>query len=384
MGDICKLSEFGLCNNPVIDKRKGGTPKQYCSPPCKAKYESLKKRQPKQEEPELPADRITDYLARGRTYSEISKRFRLTREQIDELLARDYPGYELYRTRNNFMDEVFVLLPEVHGDEIKVEPRVWTYRRQPDGEPFLWVQFPASLDFSKILVIDLADIHKGSMGHDDELWREYLNWIAITPNVFVLVGGDVLELAYGESVKGKAVMQQNLLPRDQQKQMAKDLSIIAHKILVAIPGNHENRAEKYDFDPLEWICERLGIPYFNEPVHLDILWKGYVFTFFMQHGTSSSKTKGGKMNAAADPLKWQGPVMFTIYNHVHDATVERVDCIIRDRVNFRLRFMKRYVCIGASFLKYFGTYAAKRGLPPGSRGTVSCKLYPNGDYHASM
>ncbi len=326
-------------------------------------------------------EQLIKFLARGRTYPQIEEKFKIDQQAIDKAISK-IDDYELYRTRNTYNEEILVLLPKP-VDEIKVKPKVWSYQKQPDGEPYLWIQFPKKLDFTKIKIVPLADAHFGAFAHYREKFDEYINWIAQTPNVFVFINGDLLEFTQGETLKGIAIHEQEKRPKTQIEEMAYKLAPIAHKILWAQPGNHEERARKYDFNPLEWICDKLEIPYFDEPLYVDILWNGYVFDFYSQHGWTNSQTKGGKINAAIKPTQFQEFVMFTIMGHVHDEMVNKIQRICRDRVNFRLQIKKQYIIICPSFYKYFGTYAARKGLPPGSLGAVSCDIYPNGDYHAS-
>ena len=348
--------------------------KRFCNRKCKDRYRPDR-------DNKVSDFAFVKFLTKGRTYREIAEKFNISKTQIKQLLKKDYPNFELYQTRNHFQEEIFVFLPEII-DEISVAEKIWTYKIQKDREPYIWIQFP-ELPYEKLILVPLADIHRGALAHDRERFEEYINWIAQNDNVFAFITGDLLELAYGDTLRGIAVFEQNARPQDQRVEMAKLLAPIAHKILWAIPGNHEYRSKKYDFNPLEWICDRLDIPYFGEPVYADVLWSGYVFDFFCQHGTTSSQTKGGKLNAASGPLKFQDFTMFTLYSHVHDGMVNKVQRICRDRVNFRLKIKKQYVVICPSFLKYFGTYAAIHGYAPGSLGAVACEIYANGDYHAS-
>lgn len=366
------------CGNPECDKLVEPDPlqpeKKYCCPACKERANTRGRRQPKAS--------LHVFCAQGRTYKEISSEYGWGKERIDAELAKPVEGYTLFRSRNYFYEEIFVFLPVI-DDKIEVEPRVWEHRLQSDGEPYMMVQLPDDLPFDKVKIISLADIHRGAVGHDEELFLEYINWIATTPNVFVVVGGDALEEAYGDSCRGVAVYEQNERPQDARMSLLRILARIAHKILVAIPGNHERRARKSDFDPLEWIAMMLDIPYFRGPVWLDVLWHGHVHDFYIQHGETNSKTEGGKMNAAMAPLKWQDFTQFTLYHHVHDSAVKKVMRYRRDRVNFKLAEAKQYIVISPAFMNYLGTYAWERGMPPGAKGSVACELYANGDYHAS-
>jgi hypothetical protein len=165
--------------------------------------------------------------------------------------------------------------------------------------------------------------------------------------------------------------------------MVEILSPIAHKILWAIPGNHEDRSRTRDYDPLERLCEQLEVPYSYEPVFVDILWMGNVWSVYDQHGRSGSQTNGGKINAAARPQEMQEFVNFTIMAHVHDGKVDRNERLIRNRTDFRIEFKRQYIIICPSFFGYFGSYASKAGYKPGSYGSINFDLFANGDYHAN-
>jgi hypothetical protein len=319
------------------------------------------------------------YMSRGRTEAE------LTTAGFSLSDARAVAGYDLFETRNVNLELVYLLLPEL-GDDITVKPQIWTHRWATDTDgtpqPYMMLQMP-DRKWDKIKVVPLADLHYGSNSAMTDKLREYVNWIAENDNVFCFLNGDLLENAHGDSCKGVAIYEQGVRPSSQVGDLARILAPIAHKILWAHPGNHEDRSRIRDFDPLERMCEKLNIPYSYEPVYVDVLWKGNVFSFHAKHGNTSSQTKGGKMNAAARPQEFQGFTMFTIMSHVHDGDVSRNTRICRDRVNFRLDLRKQYVIVTPAFLAYFGSYASKAGYKPGSFGAINMDLFANGDYHAN-
>jgi hypothetical protein len=317
-------------------------------------------------------------LAKGCTESEIvAKGFNLAD-------ARKVAGYDLFETRNHDRELVYLLLP--HVQKVALKPKVWTYRwaKDTDGshQPYLMIQMPAT-KWEKVKLVPLADVHFGSSASMVEKFREYVNYIAMNDNVFGFIGGDLFENSHGDSNHGVSIYEQEIRPKSQVEQMVEILSPIAHKLLWAIPGNHEDRSRTRDYDPIERLCEMLDIPYSYEPIFVDLLWKGHVFSFHDQHGKCGGQTQGGKMNAAARPQEMQEHVMFTIMAHVHDGNVSRNSRICRDRVNFRLEFRKQYIIICPSFFKYFGSYASKEGYKPGSYGSISLDLFPNGQYHAN-
>lgn len=340
--------------------------------------DAIRKRYHSSNEDQAPFN-ILSFCSKARTLDEIAKAASLETGEAQGLLCV-YPGYELYTQRNNFGEVVYIYLP-VYEEEFQTEERIWTHRSQPDGQPYLWVQFP-EMPWPKLKIVPISDVHYGCNGHLNEKFREYVNWIAKTPNVFCFLNGDMVDNALDPGKGGFEQTSPSGFP--QISEFMRLIAPIAHKILWAQPGNHEWRTARHtNIDPTWIICEKFGIPYFSEPCYIDILWQTYRFTFFTFHGTSNSQTKGGKMNAASRPTQWQDWTMFTISGHVHDKVAESELRMVRDVVNFRLEMKKYYIVVAGSFMGYFGTYASRAGYRPGAIGTVSCDLYPNGDYHAS-
>ncbi len=333
---------------------------------------------------------LVEFLSTGKTIKEIANRFSILPDKARERVLRmnEVEKYELFQHRNKHGEEIFVCFPQIIAPQVK--PRIWKYRMHPT-KPYLWISLPDSLDFEKIKIRPLSDIHYGEKGHLDKLFMAHVNWIARTDNVFCFLNGDLTANALKDS-PGTAIFQQIRSPRDQMIELTEILRPIAHKILWSLPGGHEFRSiSRTDFDPSEWICRELDIPHFSGPANIDILWKGYNFIFYCKHGEKTPGTEGGKLNKAVAPLKIQEFVMFVICGHFHDPTTNKVHRMCRERtfdesgklVSFKLIEKKQYVVICPSFFGYYGTYAAQRDFPPGSSGVIDCRLYANGDYHAT-
>jgi hypothetical protein len=337
------------------------------------KIETLRRQQRAFREKSSPTEKLIKFMSKGRTEIEMA-------EQGIALSDLNVKGYELYTTRNTFGEPMHLLLPAI--TKTKIKKKAWTYH-WADDQPYIMIQLPDN-GARKIKIVPIADVHYGSVAHMTEKFREYINWIAATPNVYAFIVGDLFENSHGDSNKGVSMYEQEVRPKKQIDDMVEILSPIAHKILWAIPGNHEDRSRIRDYDPLERMCEQLEIPYSFEAVYADVLWNGYVFTFHTAHGKSASMTKGGKLNSAIRPQAIQEHVMFTVSAHVHDAMVNWTTRICRDRKNVELQLKKQYVIICPSFMSYFKSYASKAGYEPGGNGVITCIIYPNGEYHASI
>lgn len=339
----------------------------------------------------LRMNEVLQFLSCSRTCVEISEHFGVPPEKVIRYLEkrRRLRDRNLFVYRDTTGENVYIY-DKGDVDNLIVKSRLWVYRKHPD-QPYLWIQFPDNLKYRKIVLAPIADAHYGHHAHMSKEFDRYLEWIRETENVFGFLNGDEIENVHTDSPPG-AIYEQEIRPRDQLIQLREKLRPLAHKILWGHPGNHEGRSmKKTDLDPLWVICDALGIPYFDEPVYVDILWKTNRFTFFCQHGSSGAMTKGGKLNRANIPLTFQEHVMFNIMAHVHDPMVDEEPRICRERifgkdgrlVSFRLVGKKQYTIICPAFLEYFGTYGARKGYPPPNYGIMTCEMYPNGDYHAT-
>jgi hypothetical protein len=320
--------------------------------------------------------------------SDLIKKAGLTPKELDNLLKKGFKGYNLFTQRRE-NDNSYHLVSE---PKLPVaENKIWKVLYCPNGKPYLWVQFPDT-DWKKITLIPFSDLQWGSEECNEEQIRQSVEWIGQQENVFIFINGDLLDNALASSVGG-SVYQNKLKPREQVLTMIELLRPIAHKILWAIPGNHEERTVKLaDLDPLEWICSVLGIPYFNEPVFVNILWKGNRFNFYCFHGVSGSRTIGGKLNAATKPINWTEFIMFIIMGHVHDPMVNPITrrCILReyddDGKLKELRVVDRdqYVIICPAWLDFWNSYGHRQAYAPPSEGKIMCYLMADGSYQVSQ
>lgn len=324
---------------------------------------------------------LKTFLSKARTVKDISKKFG---DGYRKLLKTKYPGFNLFTQRNDFHELVYILLPEPPRG-IKLLPKLYKFHKGKDEngqeQPYLLVKLP---DFKgKLIIAPLFDIHYGHQTHNFEKFMGYVNWIKNTPNVYAILGGDVMENAIDDG-RGMTY-DQNHPPMNQLDRMTEILSTIAHKILVSTPGNHEARTEKKTgIDVAQVLADRLDVPYFNGPVTMSVMANTHKWTFYIFHGFGNSQTKGGKMNVAARPKGWTGLVHFFLSGHTHDCIAESETAIIEDPINCRLLFVKQWTVVSQAFLGWYGSYAYKAGYKPPAQGGVSIQLFADGAYKAHL
>jgi len=325
---------------------------------------------------------IITYLSEGRTVREVANRFKLSLRETEELLDRGFTGYDLWPIQDSNGKARYILLPQLEKP-LALAPRIWKLQLQPAGQPWIWIRFPET-SWDLIKIVPLSDVHYGSTGFLEDKFLGYIEWIANTPNAFTFINGDLIENALRDSVGG-AIYEAKKMPNTQINEMIDILRPIAHKILWAIPGNHEDRTRKLaGFDPLEVICKVLDIPFFNDSINATVWWGEHQWEFYAKHGNTNSATKGGKLNAAKKPQDQMEYIHFYIMGHVHDAMTNKIDKHVRNFKTFELEQKPQYIIICGSFHGYWGTYASKAGMSPSSGGAPTCIIYRNGDFKANI
>lgn len=95
-----------------------------------------------------------------------------------------------------------------------------------------------------ICVIPFGDAHIGAIGTDYELFQRITDEIIETPNLYIILMGDELDLAI--KLRSIAeVLTSVLTPELQVQFMRSWLEEIKHKVLFAIQGNHDARIKQF-------------------------------------------------------------------------------------------------------------------------------------------
>ncbi|MBU1178974.1 metallophosphoesterase [Patescibacteria group bacterium] len=341
--------------------------------------------------------KLYDFLSAPKTTSQIATHLGIKTENLHNLLfGLDFKSLNLFSSRILSGENLYFLKSQIESfSKIEVPPRAWYYTApilpEPGKIPYLRIQFLPSVDFKKITIVPISDLHYGHEGFNDDKFIEYVDWIKANKNVFCFLNGDIFENAHPDS-PGGAIFDQRVRPKHQPPMFIEMVAPILDKILWAQPGNHEGRSiKKADIDPLFWFCQLFGIPYFDQPIYVDINWKEHDFSLFCQHGSTGALTEGGKFNMAARPTSWTDFTMFYVMGHVHDeitgSSIRRCR-IVKQFKNGKVReYMlvdrEQYIVVVPGWIEYWGTYAARKGYHPTSQGTVALHLRSSGSYEAS-
>lgn len=327
------------------------------------------------------------YLLKSRTMREMTAKFGA---KVGDLLSDGFEGLHLFEQRNNQGEMVYILLPQVNLS-LDLQPRIvkhhTSFNEAGQQQPYLLVDLPDSLfsqdEEGEAIILPIYDVHFGHVGHKREKFLSYLRYIAETPNVVAFLGGDLMENALDDG-RGMTY-DSDRAPMQQLHECVEMLAPIAHKIMFALPGNHEWRTYKVSgLDPMRYLADRLEIPYFDGPVYVSMVWNEYKWKMHAGHGYGSSTTKGGKMNRAGGPRKYFDFLHFIVSGHVHDPVVNSETTVVEDPINCRLIYPQTWTVIAPSFLRWEGTYAYRAGYAPPGSGGVSLRLFKNGDYRAQL
>src|SRR5262245_37646476 len=255
-------------------------------------------------------------------------------------------------------------------------------RHRPSSEfPELIVTVPDA--WPKIELAPLYDVHIGHKNWDQTLFEEHRSWIAKSPYVLTWNGGDLIENASKLSV-GTGVYEQTLTPREQILAAKAYIKPLASKCLFSLPGNHEQRADQMGFSIAEWMAEDFGAPFFPDYCFCTIKWRKQNFRILAHHGSGAATTAGAQRMAARKAVAWAK--VFDIYwtGHLHNALVDMLAQTDYDQRTRRMCERDALVLISPSYLRFFGSYAATKQYPLGSRGLHVIELRDNGTMHASI
>jgi len=235
----------------------------------------------------------------------------------------------------------------------------------------------------RVTLAPLYDVHIGATTHDAPLFAKHLAWLRRTPYVLTWNGGDLIENASKLSV-GTGVYAQTLNPQDQMVRAVEQVNAVAHKMLFALPGNHEERTNVTGMNPAELLAMMLGVPCFPDYAMCYLRWRGNTFRLLAHHGSGAATTAGAQRMAARKDISWARPFDLFWTGHLHNPLVDVLFQTDRDDQTGLLVERNALVVISPSYLGFFGTYGATKRYHPGTRGLAVVTLQPDGRIDASI
>jgi len=246
------------------------------------------------------------------------------------------------------------------------------------------------IDGDHIEIIPVGDIHYGvpKMMMTD-LWEGTLEYIKETDNAYVILMGDILEMASRKNASD--VWSQKIPPSDQIDWFVETFKPISDKIICMIEGEgtHEYRPYKDYGISAGKVCGKLcNIKYCYPGVTVGVSLGDYSttknYTLYAIHGSTSATTPEGKMRACRRLGNFRDVDIF-LHAHVHDLQLQ-----MRLHKEFewkrrRVFNKKRAFVLTGHFTEYDGNYAEGKTYEPGKPGVAKIKLYKDRwDFHITI
>lgn len=228
-----------------------------------------------------------------------------------------------------------------------------------------------------ITIYPIADVHLGSKECMEQEFIKFIDFIAETPNAYLILGGDLIDNGTKSSVTN--VYQATMSPSQQKKEMAAILSKVKDRILCFVPGNHERRSKKeVDDDPVYDIAAKLDLEHLYRPnvafVNIQMGLeesKNYrtrgayrpSYTLVVTHGAGGGILTGGAVNKAERFGYIIDGMDALIVGHMHKPFMTQPGKIQID-VRNKIVSVKPFKVVGMTSWLNYGGYAAQKMLLP--------------------
>lgn len=233
-----------------------------------------------------------------------------------------------------------------------------------------------------ITIIPIADVHLGSKECMEDKFISFINNVAESPNVYLVLAGDLINNATRNGVSN--IFEERYRPADQKRMMAKILEPVRDRVLCAVPGNHEGRSGRDADDcPMYDIMCKLDIEdRYRENIAFVKIRCGKVnqdgmrnptYVLAVVHGTGGGMLTGGAINRNERFGYVLDGVDCIIAAHTHKPAVTQPAKIKVDPFNNKVSAVPFKVITATSWLEY-GGYAAKKMLLPASHSLQTVTL----------
>ena len=233
--------------------------------------------------------------------------------------------------------------------------------------------------FDEIEVVPFADVHIGDEWTNESIVKSTINYILERPNRFVILNGDLMDMALTMSVSD--TYSATLSPMQQVQRVAKLFQPLVddNRVLAMGTGNHEDRVYKHTgLDASRMLALEMGLVdrYSDNSFVLFVKFgesadsrknrlKRNVYSFYCSHGYGGGKKSGSKMNNVVDMPRTVEADIY-LFSHVHDVMGKPSDSFRCDYQNMTISRVTKWHLISNSW-QDFGGYGLKQGFPPASR-----------------
>jgi len=178
-----------------------------------------------------------------------------------------------------------------------------------------------------VAIVFFTDIHYGNKGVDYDLLEEHIRTVKETPNMFALMGGDLID-AFSPTKNATGMMADAINPDEQAEAVMSMLVDLDHhsKLGGVQIGNHDAWVDLSGYR-FERFLQELQCPVFQGAGNINILVGsgGEKYRVYWSH-THWGNSKLNITNAAKRALQFSSPdAEIALLGHVHQSSAEHFD-----------------------------------------------------------
>ncbi len=243
-----------------------------------------------------------------------------------------------------------------------------------------------------VRVVPFSDIHIGAAGVNKKYLKNTIDWIKREPNVYAMGIGDYCDCIDIKDKRFdiKAVDKEFLKDLDniamaQMDYMVKLLSPIQDKILVMIPGNHEDKLRtRYSINVMNQLRDSLEVNVGDYMTYFRMEFNRKQFhatpvTFWLHHGWFAGRKMGGKVNQLSDVASNYRADVY-IAGHSHDLFATTNEEISLPLTGMKTVKTKKIFINSGTFMETVSeggtSYSEQKAYSVAKIGTARLDIYP--------
>lgn len=220
-----------------------------------------------------------------------------------------------------------------------------------------------------ITIIPVFDVHWGDPACMEQEFMAFIKKVSETPNVYLVIGGDILNVALKSSVSN--VYRERYMVSEAKRMMAKILEPVKDRILCFVQGNHEARSSRESDDcPLYDIASKLDLETLyrenaafvkiqlgireRENGSLTDSVKRPTYMMLVTHGSGGGILTGGAVNKFENFAMTVDGLDLLVAGHVHKPWNTQPGKIYIDTKNNKISIKPFEIVSASSWLGYSG------------------------------
>lgn len=246
----------------------------------------------------------------------------------------------------------------------------------------------------KFVLIPLGDTHFGYIGVDEDKFDAIVDYIARTPNVYVLGMGDYSECINMSDIRFDPRFvapwcrdKLDDLVKTQAKYFVKKVWKIRKKIIGLIGGNHEDLIRRrYHQDIMGSICVDLGVPNLSMTTMIRLQFSRQKHStktvkIYAMHGYGGARTETGSLNKILNKGKeFDADIYLMGHDHFFVSTSKIQIAMTQSDPPVAVEHKRIFAVTGSFRLAYpnssYSDYAEQKGYPPVRTGCHKIVIEP--------